>query len=93
MSDRQLRDVSALYGQSDGILYVDGAGRLYSGMGDHLRRPALAPGLTPRPGHQVDSAAPLVCECGTTRFELRFGYYEVSARCPDCGHEEVVYGG
>lgn len=35
----------------------------------------------------------VICECGGRVFEIRWGEYEVRARCPVCGREEVVYSG
>ena len=35
----------------------------------------------------------IVCNCGSTTFELRYGSYEIIARCDKCGLEEDVYSG
>jgi hypothetical protein len=35
----------------------------------------------------------VLCECGCTAFTLRYGYYEIRARCTNCGIEHEVYSG
>ena len=43
--------------------------------------------------HISNDAPEILCPCGNTRFTLRYGSYEILARCPECGREEVVYDG
>ena len=38
-----------------------------------------------------ESDAPeVLCPCGSVAFTLRYGSYEIKARCVDCGTEEVL---
>lgn len=44
------------------------------------------------PYHHADDDPDMLCQCGETRFEIRFGQYEVWARC-ECGCEDIIYAG
>lgn len=35
----------------------------------------------------------VLCPCGSVTFTLRYGSYEIKARCAKCGTEEDVYSG
>jgi len=39
------------------------------------------------------SGPAVMCQCGGTHFEIRFGFYKCLARCIQCGAEEVIYDG
>ena len=41
----------------------------------------------------VEDTPDILCECGGAVFELRYGSYEISARCPTCQIDQVVYDG
>ncbi len=34
---------------------------------------------------------PLICDCESKTFEIRYGSYCVNARCSQCNHEEEIY--
>jgi hypothetical protein len=38
-------------------------------------------------------APDVMCPCGSVAFALRYGNYEIRARCVECGTEAVVYDG
>lgn len=40
-----------------------------------------------------DNIPDLKCQCGSSVFELRYGIYEILARCPICKKESSVYEG
>lgn len=42
---------------------------------------------------KTDDHPDVVCPCGNQTFTLRYGNYEITARCAACGIEEVVYDG
>ena len=43
---------------------------------------------------QADDGRPhVLCPCGSLQFTLRYGYYELFAKCAACGAEECVYDG
>jgi len=35
----------------------------------------------------------IVCECGNNKFTLKYGCYEITATCSECGNSQVVYDG
>ncbi len=35
----------------------------------------------------------VICDCGEMTFTLRYGSYEIFAKCVGCGSEESVYSG
>ena len=43
--------------------------------------------------NRLDDNIDIRCSCGQTTLELRYGDYEILARCPNCGAEESVYSG
>ena len=49
--------------------------------------------ITIRATENVDDSVDVVCSCGQTTFELRYGCWNIIARCPKCGAEESVYDG
>jgi hypothetical protein len=36
---------------------------------------------------------PLICTCGNDSFTLKYGDYEITATCTNCGSNAVVYDG
>ncbi len=38
-----------------------------------------------------DGGPDIVCDCGNDKFTLRYGNYEMFAKCCNCGVEECVY--
>ena len=40
-----------------------------------------------------EDAPDVLCSCGSVLFSLRYGDYEIRARCTACGTEETVYDG
>jgi len=44
-------------------------------------------------GKQTTDKPHIICLCGNTTFTLRYGDYEIRARCSNCNVESVVYDG
>ena len=42
---------------------------------------------------RIDTTKEVLCECGSTSFSLKYGCYEISAHCIECGKEDSVYSG
>ena len=43
---------------------------------------------------QTDEGKPhIICDCGSSKFMLRYGNYELFAKCADCGAEDLIYDG
>lgn len=41
----------------------------------------------------TDYITTLKCNCGSETFTIRYGHYEVIAKCKKCEEEECIYSG
>ena len=75
--------------------YVADDGVIYEGFDSGFYKPSeYLHGMTPLPGHRIDRSAPIICSCGNDRLHvMATDAYETSARCPECGHSEVIHDG
>jgi len=49
--------------------------------------------FTANDGPKQPDAPEVLCPCGSVLFSLRYGNYEIRARCTACGTEDAVYDG
>lgn len=75
------------YKEMNGLVYANGDGKFWRFQHFVHRDDMIIP-QNPLTGHPH-----VICDCGSGQFSLRYGDYEMFAKCVDCGLEESVYSG